>query len=92
MVAVVKKGTVKRKRCRAEPGFVFSARALNANWKLRFAREEDISALEILIPLSVRTLQVTHYAPAQIEAAELLCALGAQHFVQVAPLVAPATR
>jgi GNAT superfamily N-acetyltransferase len=42
---------------------------LNANWKLRFAREEDIPTLEILIPLSARALQATHYTPAQIEAA-----------------------
>jgi len=42
---------------------------LNANWELRFAREEDVPALEILIPLSARALQAKHYAPAQIEAA-----------------------
>jgi GNAT superfamily N-acetyltransferase len=36
---------------------------------LRLAREPDIPALEILIPLSVRTLQAAHYSPAQMEAA-----------------------
>jgi GNAT superfamily N-acetyltransferase len=39
------------------------------NWHLRFAREPDIPALELLIPLSVRTLQAAHYSPAQMEAA-----------------------
>ena len=33
------------------------------------ARESDIPALEILIPLSVRTLQAAHYSAAQMEAA-----------------------
>ena len=33
------------------------------------ARDDDIPALEVLIPLSVRSLQVTHYSPAQMEAA-----------------------
>ena len=37
--------------------------------KLRGTREADISALEILIPLSVRTLQAAHYSPAQRETA-----------------------
>lgn len=36
---------------------------------LRLAREPDIPALEILIPLSVRSLQAAHYSPAQMEAA-----------------------
>ena len=40
-----------------------------AGWELRLAREQHISALEILIPLSVRTLQAAHYSPAQMEAA-----------------------
>jgi len=40
-----------------------------ANWTLRLARDEDISALEILIPLSVRSLQAAHYSRAQMEAA-----------------------
>jgi GNAT superfamily N-acetyltransferase len=38
-------------------------------WPLRLAREADIPALELLIPLSVRTLQASCYSPAQIEAA-----------------------
>lgn len=39
------------------------------NLTLRLAAEEDIPALENLIPLSARALQVPHYSPAQIEAA-----------------------
>jgi N-acetylglutamate synthase-like GNAT family acetyltransferase len=39
------------------------------NWRPRLAREDDIPALETLIPISVRTLQAPHYAPAQMEAA-----------------------
>ena len=38
-------------------------------WTLRLADEGDIPALEILIPLSVRSLQAVHYSPAQVEAA-----------------------
>jgi GNAT superfamily N-acetyltransferase len=38
-------------------------------WVPRLAREDDIPALEQLIPLSVRGLQVAHYSPAQMEAA-----------------------
>ena len=38
-------------------------------WTPRQAREEDIPALEELIPLSVRTLQVPYYSPAQMEMA-----------------------
>jgi GNAT superfamily N-acetyltransferase len=41
----------------------------DANWTLRVACEPDIPALEILIPLSVRSLQAAHYSPAQMEAA-----------------------
>jgi GNAT superfamily N-acetyltransferase len=41
----------------------------DANWTLRLAREPDIAALEILIPLSVKTLQAAHYSLAQMEAA-----------------------
>jgi N-acetylglutamate synthase-like GNAT family acetyltransferase len=33
------------------------------------ATENDIQALEALIPISVRTLQAPHYSPAQMEAA-----------------------
>jgi GNAT superfamily N-acetyltransferase len=39
------------------------------DWEPRLAREEDIPALEALIPLSVRTLQAAYYSPAQMEAA-----------------------
>jgi GNAT superfamily N-acetyltransferase len=42
---------------------------VKANWKLRLAGEQDIPALETLIPLSVRSLQAAHYSRAQIEAA-----------------------
>ena len=38
-------------------------------WPLRLAREADVSALETLIPLSVRALQAPHYSQAQMEAA-----------------------
>lgn len=41
----------------------------DTKWTLRLARESDIPALEILIPLSVRTLQAAHYSAAQMEAA-----------------------
>lgn len=40
-----------------------------ATWPLRRAREADVSALEALIPLSVRALQSPYYSPAQMEAA-----------------------
>lgn len=36
---------------------------------IRLAREEDVPALEVLIPLSVRALQSQHYCAAQMEAA-----------------------
>src|ERR1700719_4340367 len=39
------------------------------HWQPRLAREDDIPALEALIPLSVRTLQAPYYSPAQMEAA-----------------------
>jgi N-acetylglutamate synthase-like GNAT family acetyltransferase len=38
-------------------------------WIIRQANEGDIPALEVLIPLSVRTLHRAYYSPAQIEAA-----------------------
>jgi len=38
-------------------------------WPLRLAREEDVPALETLIPLSVRALQAPYYSSMQIEAA-----------------------
>jgi GNAT superfamily N-acetyltransferase len=39
------------------------------DWRPRLAREDDIPALEALIPVSVRALQAPHYSPAQMEAA-----------------------
>ncbi|MDB6118016.1 MAG: GCN5-related N-acetyltransferase [Verrucomicrobiaceae bacterium] len=39
------------------------------DWKPRLARQEDVAALEALIPLSVRALQAPWYSPAQMEAA-----------------------
>jgi GNAT superfamily N-acetyltransferase len=38
-------------------------------WQPRLARESDIPALEVLIPLSVRNLQASYYSPRQMEAA-----------------------
>jgi GNAT superfamily N-acetyltransferase len=38
-------------------------------WPLRLAQEADVSALETLIPLSVRALQAPYYSPAQMDAA-----------------------
>ena len=39
------------------------------NWTPRLASEQDIPALETLIPLSVRRLQAAYYSPHQMEAA-----------------------
>jgi GNAT superfamily N-acetyltransferase len=39
------------------------------DWQPRLAREEDIPALEVLIPVSVRELQAPYYSPAQMAAA-----------------------
>src|SRR2546427_8634764 len=39
------------------------------DWRPRLAREDDLPALEALIPVSVRALQAPHYSPAQMEAA-----------------------
>src|SRR5881394_3535310 len=39
------------------------------HWQPRLAREEDIPALEALIPISVHGLQAAHYSAAQMEAA-----------------------
>jgi GNAT superfamily N-acetyltransferase len=39
------------------------------DWKLRLAQENDVAALEKLIPLSVRGLQAAHYSTAQMDAA-----------------------
>ncbi len=41
----------------------------NATWPQRLARDTDIPALEVLVPLSVRALQAVHYSPAQMETA-----------------------
>lgn len=38
-------------------------------WPVRLAHIRDVPALEILIPLSVRTLQIGYYSTAQMEAA-----------------------
>ena len=43
--------------------------ATAANWSLRVAVMGDVPALEELIPLSVRALQLAHYSHAQMEAA-----------------------
>src|SRR3954465_3721555 len=40
-----------------------------STWPLRLARETDVSALEALIPASVRALQASYYSSAQMEAA-----------------------
>ena len=42
---------------------------MQTDWKLRVATEDDISAIEKLIPLSVRELQAAYYSTAQMEAA-----------------------
>src|SRR5258706_11502982 len=39
------------------------------DWRPRLAREDDISELEMLIPVSVRALQAPYYSQAQMEAA-----------------------
>lgn len=39
------------------------------DWMLRLAGERDVPALELLIPLSVHTLQAAHYSAAQRQAA-----------------------
>ena len=41
----------------------------SVTWPLRLAREADVSALEALIPLSVRALQSPYYSQAQMDAA-----------------------
>ena len=40
-----------------------------ARWALRLAEESDVSALEALIPISVRALQSPYYSIAQMDAA-----------------------
>jgi len=42
---------------------------VNDPFSIRLAKEDDIPALEILIPLSVRVLQAPFYSSAQMEAA-----------------------
>jgi N-acetylglutamate synthase-like GNAT family acetyltransferase len=42
---------------------------VNQAFSIRLAREDDIPALEVLIPLSVRLLQAPFYSSAQMEAA-----------------------
>ena len=42
---------------------------MQTDWKLRVATEDDIRAIEKLIPLSVRELQAAYYSTAQMEAA-----------------------
>ena len=42
---------------------------MKADWRVRVAREDDIPALENLIPLSVRGLSTQDYSDAQVEAA-----------------------
>ena len=42
---------------------------MDKDWQLRLACDADIAALEILIPLSVRTLQQSYYSSEQMEAA-----------------------
>ena len=42
---------------------------MKTEWSLRLAREDDVTAIEALIPLSVRGLQSSHYSAAQMEAA-----------------------
>src|ERR1700722_5853246 len=39
------------------------------DWRPRLARGEDIPAVEVLIPISVRELQTAHYSTAQMDAA-----------------------
>src|SRR5688572_30352853 len=43
--------------------------ASTSPWSIRLATADDIPALEVLIPLSVRTLQAAYYSSAQREAA-----------------------
>src|SRR5205814_9977362 len=44
-------------------------KGIGMDWRPRLARQDDIPALERLIPVSVRTLQAPQYSPAQMEAA-----------------------
>ena len=42
---------------------------MKRRWSVRLARGEDASVIELLIPVSVRILQSSHYSEAQIEGA-----------------------
>ena len=42
---------------------------MKPNWTPRVARENDVAAIQALIPLSVRGLQAAHYSAAQMDAA-----------------------
>jgi GNAT superfamily N-acetyltransferase len=42
---------------------------MNEAYQIRLATMDDVGVLEVLIPLSVRTLQAAYYSPAQMEAA-----------------------
>ena len=42
---------------------------MKREWSVRLAEEEDVSAIEILIRVSARVLQSSHYSNAQIEGA-----------------------
>lgn len=53
----------------ARPRLVIETEPMSEAFSIRLAREDDIPALEILLPLSVRALQADFYSPAQIEAA-----------------------
>ena len=46
-----------------------AARETAIDWQPRLATEQDIPALEALIPISVRALQAPYYSPGQMEAA-----------------------
>jgi GNAT superfamily N-acetyltransferase len=72
---------------------------VKTEWLLRLAREDDVPAIEALIPLSVRGLQSSHYSAAQMEAAigsvfgvdrQLICD-GTYFVVEGPPSVAAAT-
>ena len=42
---------------------------MSDSFSIRLAQTEDIPALEVLIPLSVRALQAPFYSPAQMDSA-----------------------
>lgn len=57
------------RRCDHESSLNSHPFRLNASFLTRPAREDDLPALEALIPLSVRSLQAPFYSSAQMEAA-----------------------